>query len=128
MDWLAAGIDAGIPILGICLGHQAIGLHFGAKLERAPRAIHGEAHVITHSEQGLFKNVPQNTRVTRYHSLALKDLPAELRCEARSEDAQIMAIQHTSKPIYGIQFHPESFLSKYGFLMLENFLRPLPGA
>jgi anthranilate synthase component 2 len=122
MDWLSAGIQAEIPILGICLGHQAIGKYFGAKLERAPRAIHGEAHVITHSAQGLFAHVPQNTHVTRYHSLVIKDLPAELLCEARSEDCQIMAIRHAHKPIYGIQFHPESFLSEHGLLMLQNFL------
>ncbi len=121
MNWLSAGIQAGIPILGICLGHQAIGQHFGAKLERASRAIHGEAHAITHSGQGLFTNVPQNTRVTRYHSLILKDLPAELKCEARSEDGQIMAIRHIENPIYGIQFHPESFLSQHGLQMIKNF-------
>ncbi len=122
MQWLQAGIEAHLPILGICLGHQAIGLHFGAQLARAPRAIHGEAHLIKHTGIRLFTGIPDLTPVTRYHSLVLAHLSNMLIADARSEDGQIMAISHVSKPIYGLQFHPESFLSKHGIEMLRNFL------
>jgi anthranilate synthase/aminodeoxychorismate synthase-like glutamine amidotransferase len=122
MQWLSSGIEANLPILGICLGHQAIGLHFGAKLIRAPRAIHGEAQLIQHSGLRLFNGIPNPTCVTRYHSLVLSSLSSELITEAHSPDGQIMAIAHSNKPIYGLQFHPESFLSIHGIKMLENFL------
>lgn len=122
MQWLDAGVKAGIPILGICLGHQAIGEYFGAKLIRAPRAIHGEAHLIQHLGLRLFSGIQNPTCVTRYHSLVLSGLPNLLIADARSEDEQIMAISHQNLPIYGLQFHPESFLSQDGLAMLRNFL------
>lgn len=121
MEWLAAGVEANLPILGICLGHQAVGQYFGAKLTRAPRAIHGEAHLITHSGIGLFASIPNPTPVTRYHSLVLSELPSMLVADACSEDGQIMAVSHRCKPIYGLQFHPESFLTQDGLKMLRNF-------
>ena len=122
MQWLDLAVQANLPVLGICLGHQAIGQYFGAKLVRAPRAIHGEVSLIKHSGFKLFENIQNPTPVTRYHSLVLTDLPPILTTDAYSKDAQIMAISHKSKPIYGLQFHPESFLSKQGLAMLENFL------
>ncbi|MEI6790957.1 MAG: aminodeoxychorismate/anthranilate synthase component II [Myxococcaceae bacterium] len=122
MQWLDTGVRAGLPILGICLGHQAIGEYFGAKLIRAPRAVHGEAHEITHSGLRLFAGVPNPTPATRYHSLVLSELPNVLIQEAQSEDGQVMAISHRDKPIYGLQFHPESFLSQDGLAILRNFL------
>lgn len=125
MGWLSAGIEANLPILGICLGHQAIGLHFGAKLTRAPRAIHGEAQPIQHSGARLFAGIPNPTQVTRYHSLVLSSLSIDMIAEAHSPDGQIMAIAHKDRPIYGLQFHPESFLSEHGMAMLENFIRPI---
>lgn len=122
MQWLDLAVQANLPILGICLGHQAIGQYFGAKLVRAPRAIHGEAHLINHSGSKLFRDIFSPTPVTRYHSLVLTDLPSILTADAYSQDNQIMAISHISKPIYGLQFHPESFLSEQGLSMLKNFL------
>ncbi|MEI6805543.1 MAG: gamma-glutamyl-gamma-aminobutyrate hydrolase family protein [Myxococcaceae bacterium] len=123
MQWLDLAVQTDLAILGICLGHQAIGRHFGADLVRAPRAIHGEVDLITHSSAKLFKNIQSPTPVTRYHSLVLTNLPPVLTVDAYSEDGQIMAISHVSKPIHGLQFHPESFLSEQGLGMLENFLR-----
>jgi len=116
------GLESNLPILGICLGHQAIGLHFGARLARAPRAIHGEAQLIAHSGEGLFSGIPNPTLVTRYHSLVLSRLSNVLVAQAHSPDGQIMAIAHKDRPVYGFQFHPESFLSEHGLPMLENFL------
>lgn len=122
MSWLDLGVQTGLPILGICLGHQAIGQYFGAKLVRAPRAIHGEVDLVKHSGLRLFENIPNPTPVTRYHSLVLSELPNILVADASGEDDQIMAISHVHKPIYGLQFHPESFLSEHGMAMMENFL------
>ncbi|MBH1988833.1 MAG: aminodeoxychorismate/anthranilate synthase component II [Myxococcaceae bacterium] len=121
MQWLEQGVQKKIPILGVCLGHQAIGVYFGASLVKAPRAIHGEAHWVKHSGQGLFHQISQPAQFTRYHSLVLQDLPDSLVASAQSEDGQIMAIQHREKPIFGVQFHPESFLSPEGFRLLQNF-------
>lgn len=121
MSWLQTGIKTKIPILGVCLGHQAIGEYFGAKLVRASRAIHGEIDLIQHSGQRLFANIPNPTPVTRYHSLVLQNLPSCLIQDAVSQDGQIMAISHESLPIFGLQFHPESFLSQDGLEMLRNF-------
>lgn len=123
MQWLGLAVKTNLPILGICLGHQAIGQYFGAKLIRAPRAIHGEVDIITHLGTGLFTGIPNPTPVTRYHSLVLRELPALLAIDATSHDGQIMAISHMNKLIYGLQFHPESFLSEHGINMLGNFLR-----
>ena len=122
MQWLDLALEKNSPVLGICLGHQALGLAFGAKLIHAPRPIHGEVENIEHHQQGLFKNIESPFQATRYHSLVLTDLPDTLEIHAQSKDNQIMAIAHKSKPAFGVQFHPESFLSTQGLLIFKNFL------
>jgi anthranilate synthase/aminodeoxychorismate synthase-like glutamine amidotransferase len=112
-----------IPILGICLGMQAIGIHFGASLTKAKVPVHGKTSAVHHYRDAVFASVQSPTDVMRYHSLILKDLPSCLRCTAWTEDATIMAIQHTSLPIYGFQFHPESILTEAGMLLLKNWLK-----
>ena len=117
-------VEAGIPLLGVCLGHQAIGEAFGMKLVNAQRIMHGKISEITHDGKRLFKNLPPVIKVVRYHSLALaaETLPAELEISARSEDGEIMGIRHKTLPIEGIQYHPESILTTTGKRQLANFL------
>jgi len=112
------------PILGVCLGHQSIGYAFGANIVRAKRLMHGKTSEITHTGEGIFKDIPSPFTAVRYHSLVIdeKTLPKELKITARSEDGEIMGIQHVEYPVYGVQFHPESVLSEYGMKILENFL------
>lgn len=112
------------PILGVCLGHQSIGYAFGADIVRAKRLMHGKTSEITHTGEGIFKDIPSPFTAVRYHSLVIdeKTLPKELKITARSEDGEIMGIQHVEYPVYGVQFHPESVLSEYGMKILENFL------
>lgn len=123
MDWISLGEEEGIPMLGVCLGHQAIGLHFGARLAKAPRPVHGEVHEVVHISKGLFVNVPNPIRLMRYHSLVLLDVPKELEIHVKTQDGLVMAIQHSKKPIFGVQFHPESFLSEHGHAIFANFLQ-----
>lgn len=117
-----------IPILGVCLGHQAIGQAFGAKVIRADKVMHGKTSMITHSGGAIFRNLPPSFLVTRYHSLVLdmQALPDCLVIDAwvDSADGQrdIMAVSHRDLPIYGVQFHPESVLSEQGHALLKNFL------
>ena len=113
-----------IPILGICLGHQAIGHVFGGKVIRANKPIHGKTMPITHSQSGLFHGIPSPFQVTRYHSLivARPFLPQELMITAESETGEIMALAHHHLPVVGVQFHPESVLSEYGHVLIHNFL------
>jgi anthranilate synthase/aminodeoxychorismate synthase-like glutamine amidotransferase len=113
-----------IPLLGVCLGHQAIAAAFGGKIVRAPQPMHGRASRITHDERRLFANLPSPLTVGRYHSLVIDQasLPTELQVTARASDGVIMAIEHRSQPIWGVQFHPESILSVGGFTLLANFL------
>ena len=110
-----------IPILGICLGHQVIGYHYGA---RVLKGMHGKLSDVFHDGEGVFKNLPQGMRVTRYHSLVVSEenLPDDLVVTARSEDGVCMGIRHKTLPIYGVQFHPEAVLSEYGHEILENFV------
>ncbi len=117
-----------IPILGICLGHQAIGAAFGAEVIRAPQILHGKKGTIFHSRKGLFKGVPLPFAAGRYHSLVVKKetLPPVLAISAETPEGMIMAMQHNVYPCYGIQFHPESILTSHGELLLSNFLRSLP--
>ena len=113
-----------IPILGVCLGHQAIGEAFGATIiKTAP--VHGRSSQIHHTGDGLFENLPNPLKVGRYHSLVIdpNTLPNELEISATTDDGIIMAIHHRSHPIFGLQFHPESVLSEFGLEMLEHFLR-----
>ena len=113
-----------IPILGVCLGHQCIGAAYGGIVERAKRPMHGKTSLVRHRGIGIFSGLPEPLRVTRYHSLivAEKDLPAELEITARSEEGEIMALQHARDPVVGVQFHPEAVLTEHGHALLRNFL------
>ena len=113
-----------IPILGICLGHQAIGMHFGGNVKRMENPLHGKTSEITVLSKNsvLFKNLPKKFKVMRYHSLYVDDIPETLEVTAKSEDGIAMAVEHKSKNIFGIQFHPESIFTEYGKNMIRNFL------
>jgi anthranilate synthase/aminodeoxychorismate synthase-like glutamine amidotransferase len=113
-----------IPILGVCLGHQAIGQALGGSIVRAATPMHGRSSAIQHGGEGLFKNLPSPLTVGRYHSLVIdpQHLPAELQVTAKSSDGIIMAIAHRTWPVWGVQFHPESILTEGGYLLLANFL------
>jgi anthranilate synthase/aminodeoxychorismate synthase-like glutamine amidotransferase len=115
-----------IPILGVCLGHQCIGSAYGADIVRAGRPVHGRTSPITHDGTGLFAGLPSPFRAARYHSLVIAraSLPASLRVIASSgDDGEIMAVAHQTHPVVGVQFHPESAASQYGYAMLDWFLR-----
>jgi anthranilate synthase len=112
-----------IPLLGICLGHQAIGYTLGASIRKAIKAIHGETRPIYHHNQGLFLGLTSPLMHTRYHSLVIDHIPDSLIIDAYSDDDEIMAIRHKTKPLWGLQFHPESYLSNYGHDLLSNFLQ-----
>ena len=116
------------PILGICLGHQSIGAAFGAEIVHARELMHGKQSLITHNQTGIFAGVPSPVKVARYHSLAVKEdtLPPEIEVLARTEDGEIMAMQHTRYPVVGIQFHPESVYTEHGKKIIENFLTMSP--
>ena len=118
-----------IPMLGVCLGHQAIGHAFGAKVVSAGRIMHGKLSTIHHDGQGIFQNVPQDFKAVRYHSLALEEatLPECLEITARSEDGEIMGVRHKELPIEGIQYHPESIMTEAGRQQLMNFLNRCRG-
>jgi anthranilate synthase/phosphoribosyltransferase len=113
-----------IPIMGVCLGHQAIGYAFGGAIIRAKRIVHGKTEPITHDGRGIFRNIPSPVRLTRYHSLALsrESLPPELEITATSADGEIMGVRHREYVVEGIQIHPESIASEYGMKILANFL------
>jgi len=118
-----------IPILGVCLGHQAIGQAFGGKVVRAARVMHGKTSKIFHDEQGLFAGLPNPFEATRYHSLLVErqSLPDCLEVTAKTWDEEIMALRHRTLPVAGVQFHPESFLTTVGKDILRNFLAAEPG-
>ncbi|MEO8299058.1 MAG: aminodeoxychorismate/anthranilate synthase component II [Burkholderiales bacterium] len=113
-----------LPILGVCLGHQAMGAAYGGRVVRAQVQMHGKASTLTTDQQGVFKGLPKQFSVIRYHSLAIEraTLPADLVVTATSEDGEIMGVRHRSLPIEGVQFHPESILSEHGHALLKNFL------
>lgn len=113
-----------IPMLGVCLGHQAIGHAFGGKVIRAKTIMHGKVSEIETTQQGVFANLPKRFNVTRYHSLAIEreSLPKHLEITAQTDDGEIMGVRHTGMAIEGVQFHPESILSEHGHALLKNFL------
>lgn len=115
-----------VPILGVCLGHQALGAAFGGNVIRAPKLMHGKTSEVTHDGRTIFADIPLTMTCTRYHSLIVedKDLPAELQVSARTTDGEtIMALRHRNLPIEGVQFHPESILTTHGKQIIRNFLK-----
>jgi anthranilate synthase component II len=119
---LIACFEQQIPILGICLGHQALALHFGATIVEAQSILHGKSSLISHNQADLFKGLSTPLKVGRYHSLAVENVPEDLQIIASSSDGEVMGLQHCTLPIYGLQFHPESILSPEGPKLLRNFL------
>jgi anthranilate synthase component II len=117
-----------LPILGVCLGHQSIGAAFGGEIVRAQQLMHGKTRVITTNGQGVFAGLPERFTVNRYHSLAIAraSCPPELAITAWTDDGEIMGVRHTTLPIEGVQFHPESVLTEHGHAMLRNFLTAQP--
>lgn len=121
-----AGKGSRVPILGVCLGHQAIGAAFGGNVVRAPKLMHGKTSEIEHDGRTIFADIPSTTTCTRYHSLIVAEegLPQELEISARTADGEtIMALRHRELPIEGVQFHPESVLTTHGKQMVRNFLK-----
>ena len=114
-----------VPILGVCLGHQAIGQAFGGKVVHARELMHGKTSPVTHVDRGVFSGLPTPFTATRYHSLAVEraSLPAELEVTAWTEDGEIMGLKHRTLAVEGVQFHPESILTEHGHHMLKNFLQ-----
>jgi anthranilate synthase component 2 len=119
-----AAANAGVPLLGVCLGHQTIGQAFGGKVVRAPAIVHGKTDLMHHNATGMFTGLPSPLRATRYHSLtvAREELPDCFEITAWVEDGTIMGLRHKDLPIEGVQFHPESIASEHGHSMLRNFL------
>lgn len=117
-----------LPILGVCLGHQAIGAAFGGTIVRAQELMHGKTSVITTTQQGVFAGLPEQFTVNRYHSLSIEraSCPEVLAITAWTDDGEIMGVRHRTLDIEGVQFHPESILTEHGHAMLKNFLEPRP--
>jgi anthranilate synthase/aminodeoxychorismate synthase-like glutamine amidotransferase len=113
-----------VPVLGVCLGHQAIGQAYGAEIVRARRPMHGKTSQIHHTGESVFTGLPSPLTATRYHSLVIapESLPPELRVIATADDGEIMGVAHREHPVVGVQFHPESVLTQYGYRMLDRFL------
>jgi anthranilate synthase/aminodeoxychorismate synthase-like glutamine amidotransferase len=122
---LATVTGVSVPVLGVCLGHQAIGQAFGGKVVRAGKVMHGKTSCIRHDEEGIFEKIPNGLVATRYHSLVVEraSLPECLSITAESDDGEIMGLRHASLPVEGVQFHPEALLTEHGHKMLENFIR-----
>ena len=119
-----AAARTGTPLLGVCLGHQAIGVAFGATVDRAPELLHGKTSTVFHTNTGVLKGLPDPFTATRYHSLTIlpETVPAELEVTARTRSGVIMGVRHTELPIHGVQFHPESILTEGGHRLLANWL------
>jgi anthranilate synthase component 2 len=122
LDLVAACAEAEKPLLGVCLGHQAIGQHFGGKVVRGG-LMHGKTSPVSHDGTGLFKGLPSPFTATRYHSLVVQDIPPDLIVNATSDDTMVMGFRHATLPIHGVQFHPESIATEHGHAMLANFMR-----
>ncbi|OZE82755.1 aminodeoxychorismate/anthranilate synthase component II [Rhodococcus sp. 15-649-2-2] len=124
MDLVSAAARAKTPLLGVCLGHQAIGAVFGATVEKAPELLHGKTSLVHHSGVGVLEGMNDPFTATRYHSLTVRadTIPAELEVIGRTESGLVMAMRHTELPIHGVQFHPESILTEGGHRMLANWL------
>ena len=121
LDLVAACADAGKPLLGVCLGHQSIGQHFGGKVVRGG-LMHGKTSPVTHDGSGLFAGLPSPFTATRYHSLVVEDIPDCLVINARSDDDHVMGFRLRDLPIHSVQFHPESIATEHGHAMLANFM------
>jgi anthranilate synthase component II len=122
LDMVAACAEAKMPLLGVCLGHQTIGQHFGGKVVRGG-LMHGKTSPVSHDGSGLFTGLPSPFTATRYHSLIVEDIPEELIVNATSDDGHVMGFRHRELPIHGVQFHPESIATEHGHAMLANFMR-----
>ena len=122
LDLVAACAAAARPLLGVCLGHQAIGQHFGGRVVRGG-LMHGKTSPVTHDASGLFAGLPSPFTATRYHSLVVEDVPADLIVNATADDAHVMGFRHATLPIHGVQFHPESIATEHGHALLANFLQ-----
>ncbi len=124
IELVRACAAAGTPLLGVCLGHQAIGVAFGATVDRAPELLHGKTSTVFHGGAGVLRGLPDPFTATRYHSLAIlpETVPPELEVTARTASGVIMAVRHTELPVHGVQFHPESILTEGGHRMLANWL------
>ncbi|MDV7356335.1 aminodeoxychorismate/anthranilate synthase component II [Rhodococcus oxybenzonivorans] len=124
MDLVKACADSRTPLLGVCLGHQAIGAAFGATVDRAPELLHGKTSVVHHSGNGVLAGLPDPFTATRYHSLTVLEdtIPDELEVTAHTDSGIVMAMRHRELPIHGVQFHPESVLTQGGHRMLANWL------
>ncbi len=121
LDLVAACAEAGRPLLGVCLGHQAIGQYFGGRVVRGG-LMHGKTSLVSHDGTGLFAQLPSPFTATRYHSLVVEDIPADLVVNATSDDGHVMGFRHATLPIHGVQFHPESIATEHGHAMLANFM------
>lgn len=121
LDLVAACADAEKPLLGVCLGHQSIGQHFGGKVVRGG-LMHGKTSPVTHDGSGVFAGLPSPYIATRYHSLIVEDIPACLPVNATADDGSVMGFRHESLPIHGVQFHPESIATEHGHALLANFM------
>ncbi len=121
---VARSVDERTPLLGVCLGHQALGAAFGGHIERGPVPVHGKASLVYHHGDGILAGLPSPFEAGRYHSLVVRrdDLPDELQVTAETEDGLVMALQHRRLPRFGVQFHPESILTPEGPRIVENFL------
>jgi anthranilate synthase component II len=121
LDLVAACAEAGKPLLGVCLGHQAIGQHFGGHVVRGG-LMHGKTSPVSHDGSGLFAGLPSPFTATRYHSLIVDDIPEQLIVNATAPDGSVMGFRHRTLPIHGVQFHPESIATEHGHAMLANFM------
>ena len=122
LDLVAACAEAGKPLLGVCLGHQAIGQHFGGRVVRGG-LMHGKTSAVSHDGTGVFAGLPSPFQATRYHSLIVENVPGSLTVNATASDAAVMGVHHVSLPIHGVQFHPESIATEHGHALIANFLK-----